>query len=96
MFDIVAENKKNGGPYRTQRDFLESVGFTYGNIGSLKKGERMPTIDNLQLLCKIHKIDGHWLLTGERNLAGANSSSLNKILSHLEQIQQEIKKGPQS
>ena len=71
----------------SQRPFAKKLGINHSTLIKYEQGETKPKIDVLIEICKMTKINGHWLLTGEgemeENKNGINDSQMEKQMDRI-------------
>jgi hypothetical protein len=64
--EIIGLNKRSGGQYRTLRDFAKSVKSSSTMWSQYNDNEgRNVTLEMVAQMCRVHGVNGEWLLTGK-------------------------------
>jgi hypothetical protein len=95
--EIIGLNKRNGGKYRSVKDFAKSVKSSSTMWSQYNDNEgRNVTVEMCAQLCKVHKVNGNWLMTGAGDKfgqsEGADQVVLEKRLQSLEDKLEKIVK----
>lgn len=97
--EIIALNKRMGGPYRTLRDFAKSVKSSSTMWSQYNDNEgRNVTLEMVAQMCRVHGINGEWLLTGkgEKYYAADTSGKLEMLEKRIQTLEGKLIKAEEA